>query len=175
MTSNQLRGLMLAAYAAVGLTAGMLAPGMASAAAFKGVGECTRGRRVTDSSNKTGTVIGTDQGSLCHVQLDGGGSSYYLFWMLHAAGGSAETNDKLVPGRYACYTLESGHLEYTFTDLYITGPATYRSGNQTFGYRLNPQTRQITFLSGPFARHPAKLSDGPSIVVGSTTCDLQKR
>jgi hypothetical protein len=161
--------------ALAGLAGWAVAAPAAHAATFKSPAECTRGRRVTDSSNKTGTVLSINQGTLCHVQLDGGGDNYYLFWMLHAAGGSAETDDKLRPGKYACYTLNDGHLEYTFMDVVITGPNTYRTGGQTFRFHENPQTRQIVFENGPLARHPAKLSDGPSIVIGSTTCDLQKR
>lgn len=144
------------------------------AATFKSAGECTIGRHVADSQNKTGVVTSVNQSNLCHVRLDAGGESYYLFWMLHAAGGTADTTDKLRPGKYACYTYSGGRLNYTFMDVLITGPNTYRSGGATFRFHEAPGKR-IIFENGPLAGRETKLSDGPSLVIGATTCDLQKK
>ena len=79
----------------------------------------------------------------------------------------------LRPGKYPCYTFSGGHLNYTFMDVLITGPNTYRSGGQTFRFHQGPGN-QVVFENGPLAGHPAKLTPGPSINIGATTCDLEK-
>jgi len=111
------------------------------------------------------------------VRLDDGTEAYYLFWMLHYAGTSAETNDKLVPGVYKCYA--GGN--YTFMDLVVTGPNTYTSAGESGRYHVMP-TRDIVFESGSLAKYRAHLLDGPSIGLNSngdsfygTTCDLDKK
>jgi hypothetical protein len=161
----------LAALFGLGL---LLVPATAHAQNFKSAGECTPGRRVADKENKTGTVVRLDPYmNLCQVRLDSGGTHSYIFWMLHPAGGAAVTQDNLRAGKYECFTLNNGHMNYTFTDFTITGPNTYRSGNQTFRYRQLPGKR-LVFDNGPLAGHPAYVSDGPSIVIGATTCDLKR-
>jgi hypothetical protein len=156
------------------LVAGAASPLAAQAAPFKSAGECVVGRHVADGSNKSGVVLSINQGTMCHVKLDSGGDSYYLFWMLHAAGGSGESDAKLRPGAYKCYNYSGGHLNYTFMDIQITGANSYRSGGQSFRFHEIPQTRQLVFENGPLAGRPAKVGDGPSIVIGATTCDLDK-
>lgn len=144
---------------------------------FKGPGQCATGTRVTDKQGKSGTVVGIDRYmSLCQVRLDDGSQNYYLFWMLHSAGTSAETNDKLVPGTYKCYA--SGN--YAFMDVSVTGPGSYSSAGSSGRFRVMP-SRDIVFDSGPLTKYRAHLLDGPSIGLNSngdsfygTTCDLQK-
>jgi hypothetical protein len=154
-----------------------LAVSTASAEAFKSGKECVVGARVADSQNKTGTIVSTD-GTMCHVKRDDGSSnSYaYIFWMLHPEGGSAETNDKLVPGKYACY---SGR-EYTFMDINITGAATYSTKGGNGRFHVQPD-RRIVFENGPLAKNCAKLVAGPNIDINAdcstfyaTTCSYQK-
>jgi hypothetical protein len=141
---------------------------------FKSVSDCTPGRRVANKEGQTGTIVRVDgYMNLCQVRLDNGQTSYSIFWMLHPAGGANVTQDNLRAGKYECFTLNNGHMNYTFTDFYITGPNTYRSGNGTFRYRQLPGKR-IVFDNGPLAGHPAYVSDGPSIVIGATTCDLKR-
>jgi hypothetical protein len=146
--------------------------------AFKSPDQCTAGTRVTDKSNKSGTVIGIE-GHMngCRVRLDDGTETFYLFWMLHYAGTSSETNDKLVPGIYKCYAAGN----YTFMDLSITSPNTYTSAGESGRYHVTP-TRDIVFESGSLTKYRAHLLDGPSIGLNSngdsfygTTCDLDKK
>ncbi len=152
-----------------------IAPG-AEAAAFKSFSECTIGRRVATDSNQTGVITGNStSASICNVRMDAGGDThYFLFWMLHDAGGSAETDDKLVPGKYACRSFSGGQMSYDFMDVIIAGPTTYQSGGGTYSFRLDARSRQITFLNGPLAGHPAKLTDGPTIQFAATSCRLER-
>lgn len=113
----------------------------------------------------------------CRVRLDDGTETFYLFWMLHYAGTSSETNDKLVPGIYKCYAAGN----YTFMDLSITSPNTYTSAGESGRYHVTP-TRDIVFESGSLTKYRAHLLDGPSIGLNSngdsfygTTCDLDKK
>ena len=153
----------------------ILTHGAAQAAAFKSVDECKAGRRVADSQEKAGAVLGITQGTMCTVRLDAdGGDHYYLFWMLHAAGGSAETDAKLVAGKYECFSFSGGRSNYDFVDIVLTSPTTYRSGRANGRLHVMPKTRQIVFETGPFAGKPAKLLDGPSIGFSATTCQLAK-
>jgi hypothetical protein len=75
--------------------------GPAQAEGFKSPNECVPGRKVTDMLGKTGTVIGLQKGETvnCAVRFADGREQHLLFWMLHPAGGSRETNSKLVPGK----------------------------------------------------------------------------
>jgi hypothetical protein len=145
------------------------------AAEFKSDKECIVGLKVADRQNLTGTVVSVEGGS-CRVRLDGSGqTTAYLFWMLHAAGSSAETNDKLVIGKYNCYvgSQATGGMQ-------ITGPATYESDGKRGKYHVEA-SRKIVFESGPFAAFNAKLLPGPRIgmnMSGGTfynmTCDPAK-
>jgi len=149
----------------------------AQAAEFKSPKECTVGRRVATSQGDTGTITSLDKynDSMCDANMDNGKDGYFLFWMLHDAGGSAETDDKLVAGKYACYSFSNGRNDYTFTDVVITGPNSYRADGRSYRYRLDAKTRMITFENGPFGGKTAKLVSGPSIdFQTNTTCDLQK-
>ena len=151
----------------------------ASAEAFKSSKECVPGKHVTDMQGKSGRVTGIDRNSssMCDVVMDGTGKiGYYLFWMLHAAGGSAETNDKLVPGKYECF----GNGRYTFIDMYITGPNAYASAGTHGTFTVEP-SRKIVFHGGSLAKYHAKLLAGPSIGLNTdggsfyaTTCELKK-
>jgi preprotein translocase subunit YajC len=155
-------------------------PLRADAEAFKSVTQCAPGTRVADSSGATGTVIKITQGTMCEVKRDDTGESHsYLFWMLHLAGGSAETNDKLVPGKYECFT--GLPIHYTFMDIYVTGANTYSSAGHGGTLRVLP-SRKIVFLSGPLKRDYGKLLAGPTIGLNTdggsfygTTCSLKKR
>ena len=153
----------------------LAAPQMAKADTFKSVNECTPGRHVADKDDVRGTVVRIAQGTMCDVRLDGSGSTtYYIFWMLHDAGGSAETNDHLVAGKYECFSFSDGHANYDFMDIILTSPTTYRSGGGNYSLHVDAQSRRITFLNGPLAGRPAKLMDGPSIGFSGTTCQLAK-
>jgi hypothetical protein len=66
--------------------------------------------------------------------------------MLHYAGTSSETNDKLVPGIYKYYAAGN----YTFMDLSITSSNTYTSAGGSGRYHVTP-TRDIVFESGSLA------------------------
>ena len=151
----------------------------ASAEPFKSPQQCIAGKHVADAAGKTGRVSGIDKGSpsMCDVVMDGTGKlSYYLFWMLHPAGGSAETNDKLVPGKYECF----GNGRYTFMDMYITGPNTYASAGTRGTFVVAP-SRTIVFHGGSLAKFHAKLLAGPAVGLNTdggsfyaTTCELKK-
>ena len=145
------------------------------AAEFKSDKQCVVGSKVADRENRAGKVVSVDS-SKCRVLLDGSGqTTTYLFWMLHAAGDSAETNDKLVIGKYNCYVGSQGT-----GGMRITGPATYESDGKAGAYRVEA-SRKIVFESGPFSTFHAKLLPGPRIGLnmnGSTfynmTCDPAK-
>jgi hypothetical protein len=154
----------------------MLVPcACAFAAEFKSDKECVIGSKVANRENRTGTVIAVDGGT-CRVRLDGDGKTIpYLFWMLHAAGGSKETNDKLVVGRYDCYVGSQGT-----GDMRITSASTYESGGKKGKYHVEASNK-IVFESGPFSSFNAKLLAGPRIGMnmnGGTfynmTCDPGK-
>jgi hypothetical protein len=145
------------------------------AAEFKSVKECVVGMKVADRENLTGKVVSVESAK-CRVLLDGSGeTTTYLFWMLHAAGGSAETNDKLVIGKYNCWvgSQATGGMR-------ITGPASYDASGQAGRYHVEP-SRKIVFETGPFSTYTAKLLPGPKIGMnldGGTfynmTCDPAK-
>lgn len=145
------------------------------AAEFKSEKECAIGLKVADRENLTGKVVSVDSGK-CRVLLDGSGkTTAYLFWMLHAAGGSVETSDKLAAGKYNCYvgSQPSGEMR-------ITGPTTYESEGKAGKFRVEP-SRKIVFESGPFSAFNAKLLAGPRIGLNlnggafyNMTCDPAK-
>ena len=127
------------------------------AAEFKSEKECVVGSKVADRQNQTGKVIAVEP-STCRVRLDGSGKTIpYLFWMLHAAGDSVETNDKLVIGKYDCWVGSQAAGE-----MRITGPSTYESDGKKGTFRVEP-SRKIVFESGPFSTFNAKLLAGPRI------------
>src|SRR5579859_5644967 len=149
----------------------------AAADAFKSVKECTAGRRVADKENNKGTVVRISQGTLCMVKMDETKrETAYIFWMLHADGSSAETDDKLVPGIYECFA--GGH--YTFMDMAILSANTYESAKNTGKFHVEA-SRKIVFETGPLSKYHAKLLAGPSIGLNTdggtfyaTTCELNK-
>lgn len=146
------------------------------AAEFKSAKECVPGLRVADRENLTGKVLSVDS-SKCFIQMDATGKKdTYIFWMLHAAGGSAETNDKLILGKYECWVGSNiaGGME-------ITGPATYSSEGKPGKFHVEA-SRKIVFESGPYSSYSAKLLPGPRIglnLSGGTfynmTCDPVKK
>src|SRR5882672_7599967 len=90
---------------------------------FKSVKECVVGKRVVNNMGDKGKILRISQGTLCVVLLDTGKEQSSIFWMLRDEGASAETNDKLVPGTYACYA--GNPNQYTFMDLKIWSPNSY--------------------------------------------------
>jgi hypothetical protein len=145
-----------------------------SAAEFKSGKECVTGLKVADRMNLTGKIISVE-GSTCSVRLDSGETKTYLFWMLHPAGASPETDDKLTTGNYRCYA--SGVIA---GQLRITGPASYESNGKQGKYRIEP-SRKIIFETGPYSEYTAKLLPGPKIGLNlnggtffGTTCDPAK-
>ena len=147
-----------------------------SAEVFKTAKECVTGKRVTDTGNKSGVIVRVN-GVDCQVKRDDGSSSWYIFWMLRSEGASAETDDKLIPGRYACYAGRN----YTFMDIRITGVNTYATDGGSGRFHVEP-SRKIVFESGPLMRNFAKLTRGPNIDINSdggsfygTTCSYQKQ
>jgi hypothetical protein len=156
--------------------ASLLMTQSADAEVFKSGKECTPGKRVVDSGGKHGRIVKTD-GTICTVAIDGGKEEARIFWMLHAEGASAETDDKLVPGTYECFA----NLRYTFMDIYITGPNTYKAANTTGRFRVEP-SRKIVFETGSLSKYYAHLLRGPSIGLNTdggtfwaTTCELKKK
>src|SRR5262245_4548475 len=80
-----------------------------TAAEFKSAKECVVGMKVADRANLTGKVLAVEDGTMCRILMDGSGKkTAYLFWMLHPAGASVETNDKLVVGKYDCWVGSQG-------------------------------------------------------------------
>jgi hypothetical protein len=151
----------------------------AGAEPFKSAKECVPGKRIVDMLGKTGTIIGPRKGDPtgCDAKMDATGKSqYFIFWMLHAAGGSAETNDKLVPGKYECF----GNGRYTFMDVYVTGANSYTAAG-TRGTFTVDSSRKIVFHGGSLAKYYAHLLAGPTIGLNTTgesfyatTCELKK-
>jgi hypothetical protein len=145
------------------------------AAEFKSEKECVVGAKVADRQNQTGKIIAVES-STCRVRLDGSGKTIpYLFWMLHSAGASVETDDKLVVGKYDCWvgSQAAGGMR-------ITSPSTYESDGKKGTFHVEP-SRKIVFESGPFSTFNAKLLAGPRIGMnmnGGTfynmTCDPAK-
>ena len=146
---------------------------------FRAPKECVVGRRVTDKSGKSGTVthLEANGGTMCKVMLDETKKeTTYIFWMLHAEGGSGGTNDKLIPGVYECM----GNGRYTFMDMRITGPNTYAVDKEKGKFRLEASGK-IVFESGPFEKNFGKLLRGPTVGINTdggsfyaTTCEYNK-
>lgn len=153
----------------------------AAAAEFKSASECAVGTRVTDRQNKSGVVVAVD-GTLCKVKLDESGKTESkIFWMLRGAGASAQSNDRLVPGTYPCYSLAGGTLNYAFIDIHILSASAYSDKAGVKGnYRIE-SSGKIVFESGPLAPANAKLLAGPRIGLNmnggnffNTSCSLKK-
>jgi hypothetical protein len=152
-----------------------------SADAFKSLDDCKAGRKVTDMLKKTGVVTGVSN-NMCMVKLDDGGkTASYIFWMLHDTGGSAETDDKLVSAKYSCYAGDAKQMHYVGIDIRITMPATYESGGKSGKFRLDAESRKITFESGPLEKANGKLLRGPNIGLNmdggsfyATVCSISK-
>ena len=65
------------------------------AAEFKSVKECVPATAVQDRENLTGKGVAAE-GGMCKVKLDREGKvTTYMFWMLRAAGASAEEKKRL--------------------------------------------------------------------------------
>lgn len=158
-----------------------MVPQPAAAEKFKTPSQCTVGARVVDDSGDRGTITAVHD-PICTVRIDKTGKEEArLFWMLNLAGEGPETNDTLVPGKYACYA--GGH--YTFMDVYVTASngrtGTYSAASTKGAFRVQYPSRQIIFTSGSLQRYRAKLLAGPSIGLNSngdsfygTTCDLAR-
>jgi hypothetical protein len=128
-----------------------------AAAEFKSVQECVPGMAVQDRENLKGKIVGVESGR-CNVKLDRDGKvTTYMFWMLRAAGASAETDDQLIVGPYLCYvgSQAAGSMR-------ITALGSYESDGKSGKYRVEP-SRKIVFESGPFSAYHAKLLAGPRI------------
>lgn len=150
----------------------------AAAAEFKALEQCKAGARVQDRKDRQGVVTGVSNG-MCKVKFEGEAKeSSLLHWMLRPAGESKVTADKLVNGVYKCY--HSGG--YSFIDIHIDGPTTYRDKNGKAGkYRLDASTGKIVFESGSLKPASAKLFNGPKIGLNmsgqnvyNTTCGMKK-
>jgi hypothetical protein len=148
---------------------------------FKSARECMVGKRVTDSSGKSGTVthVEGNGGTLCTVMVDESKKEHaYIFWMLHTEGANAPAidKDKLVPGVYECFG--GGH--YTFMDMRILSANTYESAGEKGRFRVEP-SGTIVFESGPLMKNHGKLLRGPAIGLNAdggsfyaTTCELNR-
>ncbi len=154
-------------------------PQPATAEEFKSPKQCVPGVRVADRLGNTGTIVGMDPGDSvgCRVKIDGSSERrYYIFWMLHPAGQSAETNDRLVAGKYEC--IAQGR--YSFGWLYITGPHSYSMAGTRGTFTVLP-SRRIVFRGGVLAKYYGKLLPGPTVGLNgtgdnfyNTTCELRK-
>jgi hypothetical protein len=150
----------------------------AAAEVFKSVKDCTPGKRVVDGTNHHGRITRNDNATMCYFAIDGGKEEARIFWMLHNEGESAETDDKLVPGKYECFA--DGH--YTFMDMYITGANTYQAAGKPGKFHVEYPSRKIVFETGTLTPYHAKLLQGPKIGLNTdggsfyaTTCELKKK
>jgi hypothetical protein len=152
----------------------------AAAENFKSVNECVAGKRVANNSGDKGKILRISQGTMCVVLLDSTGKEQSsIFWMLRAEGASSETNDKLVPGTYACYEGMPNH--YTFDDLKILSATAYEWAGQRGKFHVDATSRKIVYETGPLAKYTSKLLAGPAVGLNTdggtffgTHCDLQK-
>jgi hypothetical protein len=162
------------------LTAGVIGAARPAAAEnYKSVKECVPGKRVVNNMGDKGKILRISQGTLCVVLLDTGKEQSSIFWMLRDEGASAETNDKLVPGTYACYA--GNPNQYTFMDLKILSANSYEWAGARGNFHVDP-SRKIVYETGPLARYTSKLLAGPSVGLNTdggtffgTHCDLQKK
>ncbi len=146
---------------------------------FKSVKECVPGKRVVNNMGDKGKILRISQGTLCVVQLDTGKEQSSIFWMLRDEGASAETNDQLVAGTYACY--EGVPNQYTFNDLKILSANSYEWAGQRGKLHVEA-SRKIVYETGPLAKYTSKLLAGPSVGLNTdggtffgTHCDFQKK
>lgn len=147
------------------------------AEAFKSPKDCVSGKRVYDKQQRKGTVVRMANDNLCMVKMDETGKDeYFIFWMLTEQGRSSEPVVKLVPGTYECY--KGG--QYTFMDMYVTGPNTYRTDAGSGRFRVDTGNK-LLFETGPMSRYAAKLEAGPGILISTnggsfygTSCELKK-
>jgi hypothetical protein len=156
----------------------------AMAQEFKSADECVVGKRVVTREKQAGVIVKAS-GSGCTVKLDSTGQTdYNIFWMLRpetsssksagssgkrdASGGQSSSTGAspsstgLLTGKYACYMLTGGTLNYAFIDIHIDSPSRYRDKSGKSGtYSINA-TQKIVF-TGPLASANAKLLPGPRI------------
>ena len=155
-----------------------LAAPQAKAEKFKSIKECVAGTRVVDLRNRHGKIVNVYDATRCTFAVDGGGEEHLIFWMFNKEGESAETDDKLVPGKYECFA--DGH--YTFMDMYITGANTYTAADTPGKFHVEYPSRKIVFETGSLSKYHAKLLQGPKVGLNTdggsfyaTTCELKKK
>jgi hypothetical protein len=172
------------------------------AAEFTKASDCVVGQRVVNRDKQAGVIVKAD-GSSCHVKLDATGKTdYNIFWMLRPEKNSSKAADSpsqrdpsagqsqsgntnpastgLQPGKYTCYMLTSGALNYAFIDIHIDSPSRYRDkSGKSGGYSIDGN-QKITF-TGPLAAANAKLLPGPRIGLNmnggkffNTSCSMKK-
>ena len=107
------------------------------------------------ATGDSGRILRISQGTLCVVLLDTGKEQSSIFWMLRDEGASAETNDKLVAGTYACYA--GNPNQYTFMDLKILSANSYLWAGQRGQFHVEP-SRKIVYETGPLATPPVDLT-----------------
>lgn len=123
-----------------------------AAAEFKSEKDCQIGAPVADRQNRQGKITAVKT-TMCEVTFPDNTKQSYLFWMLHPAGSSAETDDKLTPGIYKC----TGSLK-----IEILSANTYENVGKRGTFHIEP-SRKIVFENGPLASYTAKLLAGPTI------------
>ena len=150
----------------------------ATAQEFTKPEQCVPGIKVAHRDGNVATMLGYESHMLCRVQKADGQIERWLFSMIRPAGAGTQTADRLVPGKYPCYTGSN----YLFMDLVIRSADGYEDGKGSRGtYRLDPATQKITFASGPFKDMHGKLLPGPRVGLNAngsnfhnTTCSLAK-
>jgi hypothetical protein len=167
------------------------------AAEFTKASDCVVGKRVLNRDNQAGVIIKAE-GSSCQVKLDATGKTdYNIFWMLRpeaAKGKTAATKpsaDKstnqpatlageLAKGKYACYMLAGGTLNYAFIDIHIDSASRYRDKSGKSGTYSIDATQKIVF-TGPLASANAKLLPGQRIGLNmnggnffNTSCSMKR-
>jgi hypothetical protein len=154
----------------------------AAAGEFTSAAECVVGKRVVTREKQAG-VIAEVSGSGCKVRLDSTGQlDYNIFWMLRPEGkagtgparqpgspasslptAGAGSSSNIPPGKYACYLLVGGNLNYAFIDVHIEGGNRYRDKNGKPGTYHVDANLDIRF-TGPLANTKGKLfQPGPRI------------
>lgn len=169
----------------------------ALAAEFTKSSDCVVGKRVLNRDNQAGVIIKAE-GSGCQVKLDATGKTdYNIFWMLRpeAASGKAaaakpgadKTNSKpatstgeLAKGKYTCYMLAGGTLNYAFIDIHIDSASQYRDKSGKSGTYSIDANQKIVF-TGPLASANAKLLPGQRIGLNmnggnfyNTSCSISR-
>lgn len=170
MPSNRIAAVLGTALVAFGASA--------AAQEFTKPDQCVPGMKVAHRNGSVGTMVGYESHGLCRVQLADGQVERWMFSMTRPAGAGTQTADKLVVGKYPCYTGSN----YLFMDLVIRSADGYEDGKGSRGtYRLDPATQKITFASGPFKDMHGKLLPGPRVGLNAngsnfynTTCSLAK-